>query len=334
MTQTIAPMDALDKSVLNMLQSDFPLVPRPFAGIGERLGISEDEVLQRSAAMRASGVLRHLSAIFDVYRVGYRSTLVAFSVPPEGLEAAAAAVSAHPGVSHNYAREHGYNLWFVLAVPRTEDIRATVAGMAETAGATRYHLLPNLKLYKIGVELDVVGGEGNRAANHTPRARAPRRELTDGDIALVRVLQEDLPLVSRPFAGYAEQLGVTEGELLEKALGLQEEGIMRRFAGVIRHRAAGFTANGMACWIVPDDRVDEIGARLAAYPQVSHCYRRPVYPDWPYSVFTMIHATTREKCEETVRKIAGEVGVDSYAVLFSHTEFKKERVKYYPPAAD
>ena len=329
MTQTATALDALDRRILNVLQSEFPLDPQPFAAIAERLGTSEDEVIQRAAAMRASGVLRHLSAIFDVYRVGYRSTLVAFSVPPAGLQTAAAVVSAHPGVSHNYAREHDYNLWFVLALPRAEDIEATVAGIAEQVGATKYHLLPNLKLYKIDVEYDVVGGEGNRASR-VHRPKGPRRELTDEDIAVVRVLQEDLPLVSRPFTGYAEQLEMTEEELLEKALALQEEGIMRRFAGVIRHRVAGFTANGMTCWIVPDDRVDQIGAKLAAYPQVSHCYRRPVYPDWPYVLFTMVHATTREKCEETVRQIAQEVGIHTYAVLFSHTEFKKERVKYYP----
>lgn len=327
MTQAPA-LDAVDRQLLNVLQSEFPLVPRPFATLGEKLRVGEDEVIERLQALRESGVLRSLSAIFDVYRVGYRSTLVSFCVPGERLEEAAAVISAHPGVSHNYGREHEYNLWFVLALPRTEDIEAVVAGLAKQAGATKYHLLPNLKLYKIGVEYDVVEGDGNKA-ERPQKARGPRRDLTQEEIALVRALQDDLPLVPSPFLEQARTIGMTEAELLAKARGLQDEGIMRRFAGVIRHRVAGFTANGMACWIVPDERVDEVGAKFAAYLQVSHCYRRPTYDDWPYSIFTMIHAMTREKCEETVRKIAAEAGVSTYAILYSHTEYKKERVKYY-----
>ncbi|HEU4760369.1 MAG TPA: AsnC family transcriptional regulator [Dehalococcoidia bacterium] len=323
-----ATLDAVDRRLLNQLQSDFPLVAQPFAVLAERLSVDEADVLRRVEALRQAGVLRHLSAIFDVYRVGYRSTLVAFSLPEERLAEAAAVVSAHAGVSHNYGREHEYNLWFVLAAPRSADLEAIVADLAARTRAIKYHILPALKLYKIDVELDVVGGEGNRGAR-AQRPRAPRRDLTPDDIALVRALQEDLPSVSRPFVRAAEALGIAEEELLEKARALQEEGIMRRFAAVIRHRAAGFTANGMTCWVVPEERLDEVGAGFGAYPQVSHCYRRPTFDDWPYNVFTMIHAQSREKCEETVRRLADDAGIHDYAILYSHTEYKKERVKYY-----
>ncbi len=327
MTQA-GTLDVTDRQLLNRLQSDFPLVEQPFAVLGEGLGLGEDEVLERARALRQSGIVRHLSAIFDVYRVGYRSTLVSFSIPEERLEAAAAVVSAHPGVSHNYARQHEYNLWFVLAVPRSVDLDAVVADLAARAEATKHHVLPSLKLYKINVELDVVEGEGNQG-KVSRHPKAPRRELTAEEIGLVRALQEDLPLVSRPFAQAAADLGLTEERLLARAHALQEEGIMRRFAAVLRHRAVGFTANGMACWIVPEERIEECGTRFASYPQVSHCYRRPTFDDWPYGIFTMIHAQTHAKCEETVRRMAAEVGVDDYAVLYSHTEYKKERVKYY-----
>ncbi|MBI2912326.1 MAG: Lrp/AsnC family transcriptional regulator [Chloroflexi bacterium] len=321
-------MDATDRRLLNQLQSDFPLVAQPFTVLAERLGVSEEEVLARGRALRESGVLRHLSAIFDVYRVGYRSSLVAFSVPEERLEAAAAVVSAHPGVSHNYGREHEYNLWFVLALPRSGDLEGEVACLAGEAGAAKHHILPALKLYKIDVEFDMVNGDGNQG-QRSQRSKGPRRELTAGEIDLVRALQEDLPLVSHPFAETAAGLRISEDELLARAETLREEGIMRRFAAVLRHRAAGFTANGMTCWIVPEERLEEAGAKFASYPQVSHCYRRPTFEDWPYNVFTMIHAQTREKCQETVRKIAADVGIGDYAILYSHTEYKKERVKYY-----
>jgi DNA-binding Lrp family transcriptional regulator len=325
---TTTTLDVVDRKLLNQLQSDFPLVAQPFAALAERLGISEEEVLERARALRESGVLRHLSAIFDVYRVGYRSTLVAFSVPEQRLEVAAGVVSAHPGVSHNYGREHEYNLWFVLALPRSADLESEVVRLAGEAGATKHHILPALKLYKIDVEFDMVNGEGNQG-QRSQRPKGPRRELTAEEIDLVRAFQEDLPLVSRPFAETAAGLGISEDQLLARAEALREEGIMRRFAAVLRHRVAGFTANGMTCWIVAEERLDEAGARFASYPQVSHCYRRPTFDDWPYNVFTMIHAQTREKCEETVRKIAADVAIDEYAILYSHTEYKKERVKYY-----
>ncbi len=327
MTQN-ATLDATDRRLLNLLQSDFPLAPKPFALLAERLATEEGDVLRRVQTLREVGVLRHLSAIFDVYRVGYRSTLVAFSVPEERLDQAAGVVSAHPGVSHNYGREHEYNLWFVLAVPRSADLECVVTDLADKAGAAKYHILPALKLYKIDVELDVVNGQGNQG-QQTQRSRGPRRELTAEEIALVRALQEDLPAVPQPFAPAARGLGLTEDELLAKIRALQEEGIMRRFAAVIRHRAAGFTANGMTCWRVPEERLDEAGARFASYPQVSHCYRRPTFDDWPYNVFTMIHAQSREKCEETVRRMAADGGIEDYAILYSHTEYKKERVKYH-----
>lgn len=328
---TAPSMDATDKRLLNLLQSAFPLVPRPFALLAERLGISEEEVLSRTRALRDCGVLRYLSAIFDAYRLGYRSTLVAFALPEERLDEAAAVVSAHPGVSHNYGREHEYNLWFVLALPRGQDLEGEVARLAQRARALKYHILPALKLYKIDVELDVEGGE-NRGQRQ-PRSRGPRRELREEEIALVRVLQEDLPLVSRPFAQGAARLGLTEEELLARAQALLDEGIMRRPAAVLRHQAAGFTANGMACWIVPEERADEVGARFASYPQVSHCYLRPTFEDWPYNIFTMIHARSRERCQETVDRMATEVGISDYAVLYSHREYKKERVRYYPEGA-
>ncbi|MFQ6019258.1 MAG: AsnC family transcriptional regulator [Dehalococcoidia bacterium] len=326
---TAVSMDAVDRRLLNQLQSDFPLEPRPFAVIGGRLGIGEGEVLERAGRLREAGVIRHLGAIFDVYRVGYRSTLVAFVVPPERLNQAAAVVSAHPGVSHNYGRDHRFNLWFVIAVPRSSDLEAVIGDLAERAGAEKYNILPALKLYKIDVEFDMVGGGGNRG-ERAQRQKGPRRDLTAEEVALVRVLQEQLPLVERPFAEEAASLGLSEEELLARARALQDEGIMRRFAGVLRHRAAGFTANGMVCWIVPEERLDELGPKFSSYPQVSHCYLRPVFPpDWPYNVFTMIHAQTREDCERTTKRIEADVGISDYAILYSHTEYKKERVKYF-----
>jgi DNA-binding Lrp family transcriptional regulator len=321
-------LDDVDRRLLNEVQGDFPLTARPFAELGERLEIPEAEVLERLQRARSSGVLRHLSAIFDVFRIGYRSTLVAMHIPDGRLDEGAAVVSAHPAVSHNYGREHYFNLWFVIAVPRSADMEGIIADLGRRAGSTRTIILPALKLYKIDVEFDMVGGAGKMTQRNGQRTK-PRRELRAEEIEVIRETQRDLSLVSEPFNEPAARLGYEVAELLSRLEAMREEGIMRRFAGVLRHREAGFLANGMACWIVPEERAEEVGEIFSSHPKVSHCYKRPIYEDWPYSTFTMIHAHERAECEAVAQELAEKSGIDEYKILYSHTEYKKERVQYF-----
>jgi DNA-binding Lrp family transcriptional regulator len=146
----------------------------------------------------------------------------------------------------------------------------------------------------------------------------------------VRTLQGDLPLTERPFRDAAARLEVTEEHLLEVARELDRRGVMRRFGAVLRHRRAGFTANGMACWVVPEDRVIDAGRGAAAFPQVSHCYQRPAYPPrWPYTLFTMVHGRERDEVEETAERIHQEIGPAEHVILYSQKEYKKKRVQYF-----
>jgi DNA-binding Lrp family transcriptional regulator len=322
-------LDAIDRKLLNLLQSSFPLTPAPFASLAGTLGVTEEEVLERAGRLRRAGVLRRLSAIFDLYRLGYKSSLVAMAVDPARLDEAAAVISAHPGVSHNYSRDHRFNLWFVLAIPRERDFEATIARMGEEAGAGRAIVLPAVRQYKLDVRYDMEEGVGYSNGEAASKGKVPGRGLTPEDIDMVRILQRDRPIVRRPFAEGACALGVTEEELLARAREMLDERIMRRFAAVLRHREAGFRANGMACWVVPEDRVDEIGEELAASPRVSHCYRRPIYPDWPYALFSMVHARSRGQCEAAVAGLSRQTGISDYTVLYSVREYKKERVQYF-----
>jgi precorrin-2 dehydrogenase/sirohydrochlorin ferrochelatase len=148
---------------------------------------------------------------------------------------------------------------------------------------------------------------------------------------VVVALQEPLPLRAEPFVGAATAAGMDVDRLLEVARSLHARGIMRRFAGVLRHRAAGYVANVMGVWAVPAEHVEEVGARMAAHPAVSHCYERPTFPDWPYSVFTMVHGKTREEALATLQAIAVETGVAGWSALWSLEEFKKVRLRYFTP---
>jgi len=323
-------LDALDRALLEQMQIAFPLVPRPFAALGEGLKVDESEVLARVSHLEETGIIRQIGAIFDTRRLGYHSTLVAFHTPDNALAEVAAQVSAHPGVSHNYARPHHYNLWFTLAVPPGRQVEAEVHRLARQTGVDDWLNLPALRVFKIRTHFGLGASAGYPGAVPRDRTTPQSRDLLPADIPYVRALQGDLPLVSRPFAGLAERSGLSEAALLDRARELEAAGIMRRFGAVLRHRRVGYVANGMACWVVPEPRVEAVGRLAARYAQVSHCYQRPAYPPrWPYTLFTMIHGRTRAKVEAIVGQIAGEAELDRFEVLYSSREFKKERIRYF-----
>jgi DNA-binding Lrp family transcriptional regulator len=327
-------LDKIDKELLNGIQWSFPLNERPFIEIARMHKLSEQEVIRRITHLKDGGLIRQISAIFDTRRLGYKSALIAFSVEADKLDEVASQINRHPGVSHNYERNHDYNMWFTLAVPPNDSMKAVLDRMAGLNGVLKYRLLPTLKLYKIGVKLDMVNDDAEKPEpTEAVKAFNPSKALlTDQDKNIIRELQKDIQLVPEPFITGAKNLGMSTADLLSKAKEFERTGIMRRFAAILRHREAGFSANGMVVWNVPDDKVDEIGYKIASFPQVSHCYQRPVYADWPFSLFSMIHARTTEAAETIASEISSTVGIKDYRILYSSREFKKERVKYFEEA--
>lgn len=323
-------MDQTDKQLLNLLQTGFPLVSEPFAALADELGIDEDEIIRRVRDFKEQKIIRQISAIFDSAALGYKSSLVAFKVEKSRIEQVAEVVSSHPGVSHNYERSHDYNLWFTVTVPPGTTPEIEVEKLAELAKPLAVRLFPTLKVFKIGVAFDMTDGESPQVnLNH---AQAPKREpleLSEDDIRAIRALQRDLPIEHSPFSSLARDAGMTADQLVEKARIFLQTGAMRRYAAVLRHREAGFSANAMVVWVVPAGKLEETGVKMAEHPAVSHCYQRPTYPDWPYSLFTMIHGRTSSDCEGAVREISESTGITDYALIYSTREFKKTRVKYY-----
>lgn len=332
-------MDTADKEILNLIQRELPLVREPFSALGYEVGMTDHEVIRRIEALKRARVIRQISAIFDTRVLGYESSLVAASIPPEHLTKGAKAINSHPGVSHNYERDNEFNLWYTVAVPPDSrlGLEGTVDVLHKISGAEKTRILPTLKLFKIGVTLDMK--EGATARKEAPAYGEPNRERADRNIseddkAAIRVLQEDIPLTPRPFDLWGEQAGMSHEELLERAHDLKRRGIMRRFSAVLYHRKAGFRANAMGVWKVPKERVDEVGAMFANYQAVSHCYERPVYEDWPYSIFSMVHGRSKEECEAVLRVMSEESGIAEYDSLYSTREYKKNRVRYFTPEMD
>ena len=323
-------LDRLDRALLERMQIGVPLLPQPFAMLGEAVGLDQDEVLARVRRLRQAGIIRQIGAIFDTRSLGYHSTLVAFHVHESALPLTAARINAHPGVSHNYARPHHYNLWFTLAVGPAHQVEDEIRCLAAETGVVDWLNLPALRTFKIRAHFDLEHDNPLRHTRTPDVMLPPGRHLAHDDIPYVRALQQDLPLVSWPFAHLAGRFGLAEEDLLDKACELEVAGIMRRFCAVLRHRSVGYKANGMVCWIVPESRIEEAGRLAAGFSAVSHCYQRPAYPPrWPYTLFTMIHGHTEAQVEAVVAGIAGEIGIESYQILVSTQEFKKERVRYF-----
>lgn len=336
--------DPVDRKILNLLQSDFPLVREPWKSIGERAGITEQEVFERVGVLKKKNVVRQVGAIFDTRRLGYSSTLVAMRFPDDLLDSAAQLLNRHPGISHNYAREGQFNLWFTLAVPPGRTVADEVELLGKLTGAEATRLLPTIRFFKIGVNFDMEKNVSD-ARNYfvpdepgKPSGNAPAnpgegwntaQELSELDTAFIKELQEDLPLVSRPFDPMSERLGMSVDELFAYCDAMVERRLMRRYSAVLYHRRAGFNANAMIVWKVPEERAQEVGEIMASSPAVTHCYQRPTYDDWHYSHFTMVHATTKDECEAIAQNIQEKTGLSDRMLLYSTREYKKTRVRYF-----
>jgi DNA-binding Lrp family transcriptional regulator len=327
------PLDELDKKLLNLLQGSFALRPDPFAGVAEQAGVAEDEVLRRAQRLLDKRIIREITPIFDTRALGYQSMLVAAKVDAENPHRAARFINTHPGVTHNYLRNHDFNLWFTLAVEPDSRLGmdGTLDVIAAKTGAASIRQLPTLKLFKIRMDLEMEGGTEalKTAGEAVDPVELDPIALSDDDIAVIRAAQGPMEVRSDAYAPAAERLGASVDEVLARLQSLRERGALRRVAAILYHRRAGFSANGMGVWAVPEGQVLETGRRMAAFRGISHCYQRPTYDDWPYSLFTMAHGRSKEECDAILDSIAAETGIEQRATLYSSTEFKKVRMLYF-----
>jgi len=327
------PLSELDRRLLNQMQGSFPLDQRPYARVAEALGVGEDQVLADVTRLLKDRIIRQVTPIYDTRALGYGSMLVAAKVDAEHPWAPARIINSHPGVSHNYLRNHEFNMWFTLAVEADSrlGLQGTLDVLQELTGAESIRQLPTLQLFKIRMDLEMEGDTASLAAEGVAQApiELERQAYGQVDIDVISATQGDLPVVGEPYAQAAATLGWTQDDLLTHLAAMQQRGILRRVAAILYHRRAGFSANGMGVWNVPEDRIDELGPRMAAVRGISHCYQRPTYADWRFSVFTMAHGRSKEECDAVLDSIAAATGITDRATLYSSTEFKKIRLLYF-----
>lgn len=328
---TSGEFDEIDARLLDLIQREFPLVPRPFDALADRLGILAADVMDRISRLKSERVIRQISAIFDSSKLGYSSALVAFRACPEMLDRVAERVSLHSGVSHCYSRDAEFNLWFTITLSPDKNLKHEVEDLARIDGVQAHVILPALRIFKIGVFFEINADDPDCAKPKMCEAEpcSDRYVLNGIDRSAVRALQIDLPITGTPFTSLAGDVGMTEDELLSHAKLFLNTGVMRRFAAVLRHQCAGYVSNAMVCWQTNADRIEATGAIFAANPSVSHCYERAIFPDWPYPIYTMIHARSDEELQKIIADLSASSRIRDFRVLRSIREYKKSRVVYF-----
>lgn len=314
------------------VQDRVPLSPRPWAEIGQELGLNAEEVLDQLRAWKEERKLREISAVLEGSLLGYESALCTASVPEQDLPRVAAVVNEHPTVSHNYLRDHFYNLWFTIAVPRAMGLCRTLDRLKGRAGLSEIHALRRTRTFKIGVRFDLIARSSQTEAMSSPTASpvdpTPEVAPTPEEVALIRALQTALPLTERPFLELARVTGADEEQILafgRKHLG----GAIRRYVATFRQRELGVHGNVLVAWNVPESRVEETGRCFAALPEVSHCYGRESFRGFPFSLYTMIHGPDEVSCHRQAAMLSSRVGIRNYLLLPTRCEFKKCRLRYF-----
>jgi DNA-binding Lrp family transcriptional regulator len=317
------------KEILLKIQKGFPLVSQPFKEIAKQLKIDENEVIKIIKEQKEQKIIRQISAIFDTKNLEYKSSLVAFEIDEDKIDKAVEIINAHPGVSHNYERNHKFNIWFTCAVSPNSNIglENTIKILAKLTKANDYIMLPTLKLFKISVKLDTTGKEKKK--EKVTKKEKININLTPLHYEIIKLLQNDIDIVSEPFKNIINKLNINYEEFFKIVKELEQSGIMRRFASILNHRKAGFNANAMVVWDINEQKSEEIGKIASSFSAVSHCYLRPKYPNWQYNLFTMIHGKTKEDTDTIIDDISKEIEYKDYMPLYSSREFKKVRLRYF-----
>ncbi|MEI6810321.1 MAG: hypothetical protein WCN95_16500 [bacterium] len=313
------------QALLIALQRGVPLVRRPWAAIAGSVGMSEADVLQAGQDLFKRGVARRFGAVFDSRSLGYASTLCAVDVPSSDIEHAAALLHPHSGITHCYEREGNPNLWFTLTAPASK-LGSELTRIGNLLKPFPVLNLPAIRRFKVEVVLDAAAGDVKPARSETIPVAASGDAppaFTEREKALIRRIQNNLPLVEEPLTAVAQELQWDTDDLLQKLSAWALAGILRRIGFILRHRAAGFTSNGMCVWPVAEGDVPRAGRILSAAPEVTHCYERPSSPAIPFNLYAMIHARERATAENTFHRLSESAGLNGGHMLISVREFKK-----------
>lgn len=315
--------DSIKRELLKIIQKEFPLEERPFLKIAQKLNIGENEVIEILRDLQKNKIIRQISAIFNPWFFGHQSALFAFEVPLKRIKEVASIINRHPGVTHNYLRNHKYNLWFILVSPPERNLLEEVKKLASICKIKKYLYLPALRIFKISTvfEEDFTNFEKEESIKIT-------YNFTEWDKILVKKLQEPLALVENPFKEIANSLGIDQKELFSWIKKMKQKGGLRRFGALLKHDKVGFKTNVMIAWEIEKEKIDSLIEKLSKHLFITHCYERKSYPYWKYNFYTMCHFK-REQEKEKIYFLAQELDIKKFLLLETLKEFKKIRLKLF-----
>ncbi len=320
-------METLDRKILEIIQDGFPLEERPYAALGRRLGVSEEDAFEHVENLRKSGVIRRLGGIYDSRRLGYISRLCAGVVPEGNLDGFATAADKIPSITHNYIRSHAYNVWFTVIARSEAEIQETVRGLEAETALHDAHVLSASRMFKINTVMGkavasakVVDQVADKSVSDKPASKSAEPFVPNAkDRRRINSLSKDIPHTKTPFSDLGIDVAEIRGDLDLK--------IMRRFGAVLRHQQAGFDANAMVCFAVAD--TERAGMLLAENPHVSHCYERAPFEGFPYNLYAMFHGQSEAELEQSICSAVSTLNGPDHAVLTSLKELKKTSFVYF-----
>jgi siroheme decarboxylase len=338
----------LENRLLFAAQRGIAVVERPFAVLGDEFGVDENAVVNLLQRLLRSGEARRFGAVFDARRLNYRSALCCMEVCSGTLESMVSKIMPLSGVTHLYQRgwtdelprdviggprdAQWPNIWFTLAVPR-DTYQQELDRLRATCAPCVIEELPAVRRFKIDVIFDMRPDKGQEsrqlAVADIEMDSEESFELNDEERRIVRYFQGAVPVVPDFYRSAAEQLEIPVAELMNTLRAWLRTGIVRRLGLLLRHRLAGFKANGMCCWNVPEDEIVQAGHRLAAFSEVTHCYQRPPLAKFPFNLFAMIHTPSWERTQLLFRKLEQTCGLSHGALLLSLREFKKTSMRFF-----
>ena len=335
-------MTALEQRLLDIIQDAFPLEERPYRVIADMLNsqgdsceqparqtVSEQQVFEAVENLRISGVIRRIGGVYDSKKLGFISRLCAGKVPTvatgasddSALDKFAAAVNAAPAITHNYVRSHEYNVWFTVIAENEAEVQKVVDTLCTETDLHDVHVLSVTKKFKI----DTVMTRGPRMSLRAEQGGAKQSiaALSQSDRARIRIACGDIPHTLAPFKDWGVSVEELRDDFAQKR--------MRRFGAILRHQQAGFAHNAMVCFCLDGcfchPRAG--GDLLAKNPHVSHCYERPAFEGFPYTLYAMMHSQSAEDLQRYIKEAATSIGNPDYVVLHSVRELKKTSFEFF-----
>ncbi len=328
-------VDAVDAELIDGFQSGFPVRERPFEAVGEALGVSAEATLERVERLREAGIFRRFGAVLNPPVIG-SSTLAAVQAPEERFDDVAETINAHRQVNHNYARDHAWNMWFVVTAGSRERRDAILAEIERETGC-EVLVLPMLTDYYIDLEFPVVNSDrfareslAETDVDATRISEDAAADLADLDRRLLLAIQDGFPLSATPYADVATEIGAPVEDVLGAVERLLADGSIKRIGCVVNHLVTGFDANCMIVWDIPDDELDERGVAVGRLPYVTLCYHRPRRPEqgWEYNLFTMVHGRETDAVDAKVDELAADHLPFDHERLYSTETLKQTGARY------